>query len=456
MTLTIHTEEDDQRQLKVTVEVPEERVQTQMRRTARTLARQVRIPGFRKGKVPYGVLLNRLGQKAVRGEAVEDMIEPLVEEALEQVEATPYRQPTLDDMEIEPLVLKMTIPLEPTIVLGDYRAIRKDLQPVEVTGEAVDEAIERIRESHQETEPEERPVELGDMVTLTGEGKTEEEESQTVWHEHEAEWVMNPEKSFPDTPFVENIVGLSAGDTKEFRFVFPDDYDDEDLAGKEAVFEVTVEEVKSLFVPEMTDDLAKEEGDYESVDELREEISKDLFNHAEQQARSDMLEEMLDNMLEEAEIVYPPVVVEAELDGRLESFKERITNAGWQWEDFTRLQGMTEESLREEWREDAVNQVRRGLVLHQFAEEEKLKVESSDSDAEVEQRVAQFGEDAETQDQIRNIFTQGPGLEMVSNDILMEKIQDRVEAIVTGNAPDLEALEEDEPSAGDQDSEEEE
>ena len=126
MTLNIHTEEDSERQLKVTVDVPEQRVQAQMRRTARSLAKRVRIPGFRKGKVPYNVLVNRVGEPALRADAIEEMIEPIFMEAIEEIGVQPFRQPSLDDVEFEPLVLKMTVPLEPTVTLGEYRSIRKE------------------------------------------------------------------------------------------------------------------------------------------------------------------------------------------------------------------------------------------------------------------------------------------------------------------------------------------
>ena len=180
MTLTIHTEEDEQRQLKVPVEVPEERVQKEMRKKARSLARQINVPGFRKGKAPYNVIVNRFGEEAIRTDAIEDMIQGVVVETLDEIDRTPYRQPTLDNLEMEPLVLEMTIPLEPTVVLGDYRAIRKELETVEVTEEALDEAMERVQARHQILEDVDRPAARGDLVTLHGEGKTDDDEAEEI------------------------------------------------------------------------------------------------------------------------------------------------------------------------------------------------------------------------------------------------------------------------------------
>lgn len=441
MTLTIHTEEDSERQLKVTVEVPEDQVQAQMRRTARDFARQVNIPGFRKGKVPYNILVQRVGEEALRADAVEEMLESVFVEALEEIDEVPYRQPSLDDIEMKPLVLKITIPLEPIVKLGDYRTIRREIQPVDVTDEALEEALERIQDQHEILEVVDRSAETGDMVTVSGEGKIDDEEGGVIWHEHETDLVLNPDKLFPNLPFVENLVGLSAGESKEFGFTFPEDYEDEELAGRKATFEVSIEQVQSRELPELTDEIAQEEGDYETVDELREGLKKELYEQAERQAKSDLLDDVLDEMLSEVEIHYPPALLESELDDNLERFKEQVTRSGWQWDDYLKLQSSSEESLRDEWREDAINRVQRGLVLRQFIEEEKLSVSPSEIDLAVDERLGQFGENEELHDQLRSIFTQGEGLDMMTNEILMDKVQERVEDIVTGNAPDLEDLE---------------
>ena len=130
MTIIIHTDEDDQRQLALKVEVSEDRVESAMRKQARQLSSQVRIPGFRRGKVPYNVIVQRFGRDTIRAEAVEEMVQDVYEEALTEAEVTPYGRPTLDDMEIEPLVMIFTIPLEPVITLGDYRSIRKEVEDV--------------------------------------------------------------------------------------------------------------------------------------------------------------------------------------------------------------------------------------------------------------------------------------------------------------------------------------
>jgi trigger factor len=450
VSLIINTEEDSERQLIVTVEVPEDRVQKQMRRTARTLAQEIRIPGFRRGKVPYNVLLRRVGEKALRADAIEEMIEPVFLEALEEIGETPYLQPTLDDVEFEPLILKLTIPLEPTVVVSDYRSIRKELMQVEVTEEALDEAMYQLRTNFQELEEVERAAEIGDIVTITGEGKIVEAEDEVIWREQETDLLLDPEKTFPEVPFVENIVGLSAEEDNEFKVSFPDDYDEEDLAGKEALFTLSISKVQSRTLPDLDDELAQEAGEYQTVDEMREAMNKELLEQAENQARNELIDEWVDDLLTDAELVYPPAVVNSELDSMVDNFKEQITRSGWQWDDFIKLQGESEESLRENWVEGATNRVRRGLVLREFTRQERLEVDSADIDDLLEERLDQYADNEELQEQLRNALTQGQGLESMSNDVLMNKVIDRVEEIVSGNAPDLDELDESADVAGDE------
>jgi len=440
VTLGIKTEEDEQRQLKVTVEVPEDQVQQEMRRTARKLSRQLRIPGFRKGKVPYNVMAHRIGEESLRAEAVESMLESVVEEALEEVETQPFRQPTLDNIEMDPLVLDITIPMRPKVTLGDYRSIRREIKPVEITDEALDEALYQIRTKHQILEEADRPVIEGDIVTLSGEGKIDEEDGQVVWNENEIELPMEAERTFANVPFVENIIGLNIDEEKEFSFSFGDDYDDEELAGKPATFRVKVLKVQSRELPEMSDELAQEEGDYQTVDDLREAVNTELFERAERDARAETLDEFTTDLVEGAEMIYPPAAVESELNGMVEETREQVTRSGWQWKDYLQLQGETEETLREQWNDNATKRIERGLVLREFISVEVLTVSTQEIDEGIEKRAKDLKADDDLKAEMRKMFSQGHGLDLVSNDVLMDKVTDRVEEILSGSAPDLGSL----------------
>lgn len=460
MTLKIQTEQDDQRQLLMTIEVPEERVEKQMRQTARKLAREVHIPGFRKGKAPYGVLLKRLGRDALRTEAVEDMLQNVFTEALDEVNPDIFAQANFDDMELEPLVLKFTIPLSPEVTLGNYRELRKEIEPVVVTDEAIAEALERLQTQHQQLEDADRPVQVGDMVTLSGKGellpteeKDEEEETaesddgetapedNVIFNSENVDLIMEAKQLFWGEDFVNNIAGMSAGDEKTFNITFSEDFEEEELAGREATFTINVLNVRSRNLPALDDELAKLEGTFETLDELRESIREELQKNAEGEAKNNLIEGMIDDLLEEATLIYPPAAVDAEIDNMMDNFKNQVTRAGWSWEDFLKLQNSQEESLRENFREGAESQLKRQLVLRQFIFDEKLRITDEDINAAIDERVGQFGDNEALVAGMRDYYRSGPGFEMLSSEVLMEKAYQRIEDVLKGNAPDLAELE---------------
>lgn len=481
MTLTINSEENDSRELAVTVEVEEARVQQEMKKTARRLSKRFNIPGFRKGKAPFNVVASYVGGKqAIRAEAVEEMVQPIFAETLDQLEYEPYAQATFDDMEIEPLVLKFTVPLEPVVELGEYREIRKEVEEVTITDEALDEALERIQIRHAEIEEVDRPIELGDLVTLSGVGelireeedeeeaeeadtdseeKTEEEleeeanrileeaTSDIIFNEERLEVVIDKEKIFPSTDFVDHIVGLSAGEEANFSVSFPDDYEDEELAGQEAEFAITIQEVKKRDLPALDDELAKLEGDYESLDELKVEVRKRLQEQAESEAKNQQIEDMVDELLKDAKMTYPEAAVNQEIDGMMQNFKMQAERSGWKFEDFLALQGGSEEAMRENFRDSAKERLERQLVLRQLILDEMITVKAEDIDAKVDERVAMFDDNEELQNNMRDYYKSGYGFDMMSSEILMDKVHERIVAILKGEAPDLSELEEDEDTA---------
>ncbi len=454
MTLTIQSSEDDLRQLTLTIEVDEDRVRKAMQKKARELSREVQLPGFRPGKAPYDVLVRRIGEETLRAEAVEDLVQPVFEEALEQEGIDLYARPSLDNIELNPVSFKFTVPLSPTIVLGDYRTLRQDVEDVQVTDEALDEALEYVRMRHQVIEPVERAAEIGDVVTISGHGKftapkpaAEGEEAATegemLFEEESLDILLDDKTLFPDTPFVENVVGMSVGDQKEFTFVFPDPYEqDAEYAGREATFDVTVLTVKRRELPALDDELAKLEGKYETLDELRESLRSDLAKEAEAAVKEKTIDDMIHHLIEGATMVYPPAAVEAQIDDMLEDFKNRLTRSGWKYEDYLNLQGMTEENLRADLSENAEDQLRHQLALRQFILDEKLRVTAADVDTLIDERIARF-DNPGLRDSMRNYYRSGQNFDLISSEVLSNKAYERARAIFSGNAPDLDALEED-------------
>lgn len=462
MSLTIQSQEDEQRQVLLTVEVSEDRIKKTMRQVARKLAGEVNVPGFRKGKAPYHVIARRVGEDYLRTEAIEDLVQPVFEEALEEIDVIPYAQPSLDAVEPEPVVFKFTVPLEPQITLDEsYRDLRKDIEAVEITDEAIAEALEQVRLRHQVIEPAERPVAQGDVVSVSGKGvllpaaATEQEDAEedteaaadnleaqevVLFDEDQTELLMDPEIVFPGTAFVENFIGLTAGEEKAFTLEFPVDFDDEELAGRTASFEITVLEVKSRLLPELDDELAKQEGSYESLAELQDSLTKNLHTQAESEARNELIEGLIDDLLENATVVFPPAALDLEIDDMVETMKVQMERSGWQWSDYLKIQGLNDETIRDNFRENAEERLERRLALRQFIVDEMLTVDAEDVDAKIEERLESFGDNEDLRNSMRQYFSTGYGFDMLSSEILMDKVAVRAEAIYKGEAPDLAEL----------------
>jgi len=470
VTLTIDTEEDDKRQLNLKVEVSEDQVEKAMRSKARELARDLRFSGFRRGKVPYRVVVQRVGRDALRAEALDGMVQDIFVEALQEAEIEPYGQPTLEDMQPEPLVMEFTVPLPPVVTLGEYRELRQEIEPVSITEEAVEEALEQAQIAHQTLEPVERAVQAGDMVTVSGMGVVEAKESDAdeegtaveeddlqeqtetasdiLFDEESLELLMDSKKFFPGTPFVDNLIGLSAGDETSFGLTFPEDFEEEDLAGRDATFDLMIIDVKNRDLPPLDDELAKLDGDYETLNEMRDGLREQLQEQAQNQAKEKLIESAVDLMLVDTDIQYPPVAVEMEIDEMLQNFKDQITRSGWDFEDYLKIQGSTEESLREDFSDNAEDRLTRRLVLRQFMLDEKLRVDSADVEELVDKRVGHY-ENEELRKQMSEFYLSGVGFDMISSEVLSNKVYERMVAILSGNAPDLDALAEEEEAIAD-------
>ncbi len=450
MTFTVNTHEDEKRQLTVDITVDEERVGEQMQRTARRLAQEVRIPGFRKGKAPYRVILTYFSEDGIRAEAAEEMLDGLIAEALEQANIIPFRQPVLEELKLNPMRFTLRMPLAPAFQLADYRHLRKELTPVTITDEAIEEVLEHLRSHHAKTEPVNRPAEMGDQVVVTGKGYLGDDEEDVIFNEDRFELTLGENAVFSGTALAENLVGLSVGDEKSFTLSFPETDEVEDRRGKSAEFSLTILDVQRRTLPPLDDELAKLEGPYTTLEALRAAVAGDLQRQAETQHQNDLLESMVKHLTETIEdLRYPPVLVDEELDKSVANLKRQVIRQGWKWEDYLRESDKSEKDVRDDLEDATVAQLERQLVLGQFARREKLTVDESDLMARVEKSVARYADNPELQDNLRKYYLGESARSSVINDVLMQKIYDRIAAIYSGTAPELSEAVRDQAAAED-------
>lgn len=428
--MKITTEPLENRQLVITIEVDEERAQQAMRRAARQIAKQVNIPGFRKGKAPYGVIVQRHGEDTVRKEAADMLAQEVYREALEQEGIESYAPGVLDEALLYPITFRLTVPLRPTVDLGEYRDYRLKPSKVKVSEKEVQQALEAIREQNAVLEPVGRPAALDDVVVIDIEGQTAD--GVTFLKGDGTRILLDAESTEPAPGFAEAVVGMEAGEERSFTLTLPGDFPREELQGQEAEFTVRLMEVYERILPELDDDLARTVGNIDSFKELREHVRGQLRQAAQEKADREYTNQVLEAVIEQVQVEYPPVMLEEELDAAVENFKQEVRRkARLSLEDYLRIQGETMEELREELRPQAAAHLKRALVLGEVVRLEGLEVDEEEIGAHIEKVSAPWGARA---DEVRTSLASSKGRRVVRSRLLADEAVQRLVAIAKGEA----------------------
>ena len=433
--MKVETQDLANRQLQMTVEVPPEQLEAAMRSAARRLASKTSIPGFRPGKAPYDVLLKRLGEAAVFDEAIDTLGQEIYREALENASLQPFAPGSFDEVvSQQPLVLRYTVPLQPVIGLGTYREIRIPADDPEVSDEALEAFLEELRQGQALIEPAERPAQPSDVVLvdiraeLPADG---EKPAETLLRQEGASILVSETNDWPIPGIFEHLVGLKAGDEKEFDFTFGDDYPSENLRGKAAHFHLQCREVKSRLVPEWTNELARSLGDFEDLLDLRTKARQSLGQQARQRAEAEHREKVLAAVVEGASVEYPPQVLEEELTDLIRDLEVRLRSQKLSLADYMKIQKKTEQEIRADLEPAARARIKRGLVISEVAEVEKIEATEEEVTAEIEKMVEQSKDVGES---LRKVFDTPTGRRRIAVDLVTEKAVSRLASIARGEA----------------------
>ena len=361
-----------------------------MTKVIRKVSQQVRIPGFRPGKAPRAIVERTVGQPMLLQEAIEDLLPTVYNEALESESIDAIGQPEIELKSTEPLVVQATVPVRPTIEIGAYEALRVPRDEVSAGETETDEALTDLRRRYATLEPVDRAVEWNDTVRID---MSVSIEGQAEPHVEEGAEFAVTEGGIVSLPgFLDLLIGLERGGPHEFSFDLPEDYPAEELAGKSAAYSVQLLEVKQEVLPELDDEFARsldEEG-IDNLEDLQARVSEGVQAQIEAVADMSYREEVVDLLLATAELDYPEVLVEREIDRLVD---EQSQHAAHEREDFERWLeaiGRTEDEVRDALREQADLIVRRGLVLAEFASREEIAA----TDEELNERVDELVEQA--------------------------------------------------------------
>ena len=368
----------------VEVEVPAERLTTAVGEATRALSRRTRVPGFRPGKAPRGVLEAVLGHGAVLDEAVDRVVQSAYRDALIEKEILPLTNADVEIVQAEegkPLIFKATVPVRPEVQLGDYTNF--NFKPdIETTDDPkVDKVIEELRDQNAALSPvEDRGAKKGDYAVIKYEGTRD----GVAFDGGSAERMplnIGEDRLIPG--FEDELVGLKVGDTKGFDITFPADYGEESLAGQKAHFEVELRELREKILPDADDEFARSMGDFEDLANLRTEVRKRLERNALDKARHDFSDRIIEYAVANSTIDLPDILVEQEVEVMHDEFRGALARQGISEEAYEKVTNKTHEELHADFRPDAEKRVRVLLVLSRIAEVEGLTISDADVAAEI-------------------------------------------------------------------------
>jgi trigger factor len=417
----VSTEKLEKSRIALDVEVEPEQLEKSMDRAYRRLVARTPIPGFRPGKAPRHMFERYVGRARLLQEAIDILVPEVYSQALVEQQVEAIGQPEIEVTQLEPAVaFKATVPVKPTIELGDFAKLSFTRDSAEVTEEKIGEVIENLRARNAVWEPADRPVKFDDMLTFDVESTFDGVPYVT---QKGAGYTVTAGRLEPIPGFPEALVGMKKGETKTFTLSYPDDWDEEEVRGKSANFTVTLTDLKEKRLPELNDDFAKTVGDYETFAALREKVANDLKEALEREAKNSLDAQMLDGIAAISQLDYPDVLVDHEMDHLMEDDRTLPRDPQGRVDEVLKLLGTTPAEFRERYREDATNRVVRSLVLQKLVDQESIETSDEEVAAEIEKLLADAGEQAES---LREWFDNEEQRDSVRRTLVTRKVLDKL------------------------------
>jgi len=382
---TTVTELEDSR-ARIEVEVPADEVSVQVQRAARALAREMRMPGFRKGKAPPSLAIQRLGYDTVFQEAIQEGLPEWYQKSVYASGVVPIGSPDVEitkapTQEGETVEFKYEVGVRPNAELGEYKGLEVEKAGTEVPDEVIDREIDRMREGMASLDVVDRAAEEGDHVLVDFVGSLDGVEFEGgSANDHTIE--IGSGQLIDD--FEEQIIGAKAGDEVAVNVNFPEDYGAAELAGQNADFKVTVKEVRVKQMPEADDDFASEASEFDTIEELRADIAEKLGESAGQRIEQDFRVAAVDAAVKNAKVGIPEDILRARGEERWERVERQMAQQGMNPDTYLQMQGKTRDEIIDESLDDADMEIRREAVLVAVADAEGIEVTDEEMAEELE------------------------------------------------------------------------
>ncbi|MDM5330809.1 trigger factor [Neobacillus sp. CF12] len=401
----------------LTVEVSAEKVNEGLTAAFNKVVKTVNVPGFRKGKMPRPMFEKRFGVESLYQDALDILLPEAYGNAIDEAGIEPIDRPDIDIEQMEKgkeLIFKATVQVKPEVTLGEYKGLEVEEIDTTVTDEDVAKELETLQNRQAElVVKEEGAAELGDTVVIDFEGFVDGEAFEGGKAEnHSLE--LGSGSFIPG--FEEQLVGLATGESKDVEVSFPEEYHAAELAGKPAVFKVTLHEIKAKELPALDDEFAKDVDDeVETLDALKEKIRTRLEDSKKHEAEHNLRDTLVEKAAANAEVEIPDVMVESEVNRMLQEFEQRLQMQGMNLELYFQFSGQDENALRGQMKEEAVNRVRVALTLEAIVKAENIEVSDEDVNAELEKMAGMYNMTVD------NIKAALGGLDGIKGDLQKQK-----------------------------------
>jgi trigger factor len=401
-------------------------------------ARNLQIPGFRKGKAPRSMVERYYGRETFLRDAADEVMDRLYREALEKEDLRPVGDPEVEIVELEPVNFIVTVPVYPTVDLGDYASVRVDPVDAAVGDDDVQEILDRLQRTQSpwvDVTDARKPQE-GDQVSVdytVNEGDTQFQEPV-----EDAVFVLGETNLLQ--PLRDKIEDMYVGDTEEFELVFEEDDEtaDPQIRGKTLTYNVTLKSLKTRDLQPIDDEFAKSVAGAESVADLRQQILDDVHQGKTNEGRTEVMNKVIDAIAEQASIELPDAMIHDEVHHQLNHLKEDLQRQNTPWEAYLRTAGKTEHEVHDELWPEATRRLRNPIILQEIAKLEKVEVTDGDIDAEITRAagpdINPEGDDEEARaraQRLRELYASDYFRNILRNDLFERKLTDRVIDLAT-------------------------
>jgi trigger factor len=431
-------------QLEVTVEAEQDLFEKAKHLAAKEMAKGKKIPGYRPGKAPYQLIVNHFGEGAIVDNAIEHFLDEVYPKIIEQVEYEPYGPGHVKEIKsLEPPTFVFNIPLQPEVTLGDYKEIRLPIEKSAVSDDEVDKILERMRSQQASVEPVEHPAEVGNLVDTSLDCRaidSDPEDQDNYLLKNQPLPVMiktkgeDDKKEWPFPGFSRQLLGVSSGDSLELTHEFSDDESvDENYRGKEVLYSVSVDGVRERSLPELNDEFVKTVSDLETLVELRGQILEELNAQKETEEENTYINQILETILEDAEVKFPPQMLENEIEGEIRELEARLQTQGMDLEMYLGIQNLEEEALREQIKPNAEKRITQGLIIGKISESEEFDINPEEITGEFQNILNEYFSDDES---ARSDYMKSGDsvalLNRVSSQYITKKTLDFLKAVAMG------------------------